>query len=195
MFLAAGITLVLSIPKPELHLFLNSAHGPASDGFFRVITFLGDGWFALVFSLVFVFYRWRYFLMMILSFSISGRLGQLLKRLVFPGAGRPLAFLEEMQGLALVEGVELHTSLSFPSGHTTTAFAVLVLAGLISRRRILVFTSILLACLVAYSRVYLSQHFLSDVLAGSVAGILSALFFYWYFRRLEAPWLDKKLFN
>jgi membrane-associated phospholipid phosphatase len=100
-----------------------------------------------------------------------------------------------MPGLDLVEGVGLHGTLSFPSGHTTTAFAVLILAGLIVQNRTLFFASVLLAWAVALSRVYLSQHFLADVLAGSILGILSALFFYWYFHRFKNTWLDISLWK
>jgi membrane-associated phospholipid phosphatase len=51
----------------------------------------------------------------------------------------------------------------------------------------------MLSWCVAFSRVYLSQHFLVDVLAGSLLGTLSALFFYWYFQRLKPQWLDCSL--
>ena len=93
----------------------------------------------------------------------------------------------------LVPGVDLHHQFSFPSGHTTTAFAILVLAGLISGKRWITFLLILLAWMVGLSRVYLSQHFLMDILAGSFIGLLSALLFYWYFQRINRQWLEKSI--
>ena len=103
--------------------------------------------------------------------------------------------MEQMPGLNTVDGVGLYQTLSFPSGHTTTAFAFLLLVGLISRSRLTVFLCMVLACGVALSRVYLSQHFLADVLGGSMIGVLSALFFYWYFQTLKPKWLDHSILN
>jgi membrane-associated phospholipid phosphatase len=160
------------------------------DWLFRTITWLGDGWFAVIFSVLFLLIRFRYFFMLILSFSISGLLAQFFKHIVFPDLLRPSAFLDQMSGLSLVSGVNLYQSFSFPSGHTTTAFAVLLLAGFISERKGGFFLAMILALLTGFSRVYISQHFLVDILAGSVLGTLSALFFYWYFRSLKHEWLD-----
>ncbi|HEC42791.1 MAG TPA: phosphatase PAP2 family protein [Bacteroides sp.] len=193
LVLIAGIILVLAIPKLQLHLLMNNNHTDVLDVFFKSVTWLGDGWFAVVFSLCFLFLRFRYFLMLFLSFSISGLIAQFLKRIVFSGALRPAAFLDQMPGIDTVAGVELHHTMSFPSGHTTTAFAVLLLAGLIFRNRMVFLTGIILSWAVAVSRVYLSQHFLADVLAGSVLGTLSALFFYWYFQGLKPEWLDRSI--
>jgi membrane-associated phospholipid phosphatase len=193
LVLVTGVILILSIPKLELHLLVNSSHTPFQDRFFSTITLLGDGWFAVMFAILFLFLRTRYFFMLIVSFSISGLLAQFFKHAIFPDVQRPAAFLDEMQGLTLVPGTDLFSLFSFPSGHTTTAFAVLLLAGFISGRNWVFFTTVVLAWLVGFSRVYLSQHFLADILAGSVLGTLSALFFYWYFRRLKPVWFDRSL--
>jgi undecaprenyl-diphosphatase len=59
---------------------------------------------------------------------------------------------------------------SFPSGHTTTAFAcAFVLAGLVDRRdaRIAFYV---LAAAIAFSRLYVGVHFPLDVLGGAVLG-------------------------
>lgn len=62
-------------------------------------------------------------------------------------------------------------NLSFPSGHSANAFATaIVLNGFASLGNI----PILIAVIVAFSRVYLGQHFVSDVLAGSTIGIVIA---------------------
>ncbi|MFC2115790.1 phosphatase PAP2 family protein [Bacteroidota bacterium] len=190
LVLFGGLVLVLTIPKLELHLLLNSSHTPFQDTFFKTITWLGDGWIALIFSSIFLLVRFRYFLMLILSFSISGLFAQFLKRVVFSDSLRPAEFLEQMPGIDLVPGVGLYHTLSFPSGHTTTAFAFLLLAGLILKSRAATFMGIVLAWSVALSRVYLSQHFLCDILAGSFLGVISSLFFYWYFQTLKPDWLD-----
>jgi undecaprenyl-diphosphatase len=62
---------------------------------------------------------------------------------------------------------------SLPSGHTTTAFAVLVAFGTLwprSRTAFLVY-----ALLIAVSRVVVSGHYPTDVLAGAVVGSVGAI--------------------
>ena len=193
IWLLTGLLLSAAVPSMELHLLLNHHHTPFLDTFFRLLTGLGNGWFAVALSLLFLFVRYRYFMMLILSFSVSGLAAQFLKRVVFPEMKRPAAFLDQMPGLELVPGVELHHTLAFPSGHTTTAFAMLLLLGFILRKRAAVFGLMLVAMMAGFSRIYLSQHFLADVMGGSLLGVFSALFFYWYFRRFKSAWLDRSL--
>ena len=58
---------------------------------------------------------------------------------------------------------------SFPSGHSAAAFcAVGVLYGAKIKRLLL--PSFILACLIAFSRLYLYVHFPTDVLAGALCG-------------------------
>ena len=66
-----------------------------------------------------------------------------------------------------------HQFSSFPSGHTTTAFSVLVAFGaLFPRLRPLLWTY---AILIAISRVVISTHYPSDVMAGALVGGFGAL--------------------
>ena len=76
---------------------------------------------------------------------------------------RPMAVLENVRVL----GMKFYT-LSFPSGHTTVAFAfATILAFKIPKIRIPVFV---IAVLIGFSRVYIGAHFPSDVVAGMVLG-------------------------
>ena len=59
---------------------------------------------------------------------------------------------------------------SFPSGHTTASFAMVGVALL--RCRLVTFMPILgLALLIAFSRIYLRVHYLTDVIAGMILGL------------------------
>jgi membrane-associated phospholipid phosphatase len=193
VILLSGLLLVAAVPRLELHELLNSSHTGSLDYFFRHITGLGNGWFAVIFSLLFLFIRFRFFFMLILSYGISGLMAQFLKRVMFHDVLRPAAFLDHMPDLDLVPGVDLYHTLSFPSGHTATAFAILLMTGFILNRKYAVFGLMFLAWLTGLSRIYLSQHFLVDVLGGSILGAFSALFIYWYFRKLKTAWLDQSL--
>ncbi len=60
---------------------------------------------------------------------------------------------------------------SFPSGHTSSSFAA-VTALLLSGRRRLWKAALVVAVLVAFSRMYLYVHYPTDVLGGVLCGIL-----------------------
>ena len=71
--------------------------------------------------------------------------------------------------------------ISFPSGHAVTAFA---LASILSRAYPKGSSAFyLLATMVAFSRVYLARHFLSDVVAGAAIGMLAG----WIVCRMAVP--------
>lgn len=61
-------------------------------------------------------------------------------------------------------------SYSFPSGHTTASFAMVGVA--LMRCKVITFMPILmLAMLIAFSRIYLRVHYLTDVIAGMILGL------------------------
>jgi undecaprenyl-diphosphatase len=57
---------------------------------------------------------------------------------------------------------------SMPSGHATAAFATAVAVGLVHRR--LLAPLLALAALIAFSRVWLGVHYLTDIVAGAAIG-------------------------
>lgn len=105
-------------------------------------------------------------LFVFLSVAGSGLLVTALKRLI--GRARPK--LAEVLGALHFDPVTAKSALaSFPSGHTTTAFAVAVVVVLFWRARWAqgVF---LVAALVALSRIVLGAHHLSDIVGGALLG-------------------------
>lgn len=63
---------------------------------------------------------------------------------------------------------------SFPSGHTASSFAVA--AVFIGTDNAASFEIIILASLIAFSRIYLAVHYPSDVIGGGIIGFLCGLF-------------------
>jgi membrane-associated phospholipid phosphatase len=122
------------------------------------------------------------------TYLATGLFVQLMKRLFFEDMVRPAGYFQDLAQLHVVEGVVLLSSRSFPSGHATTAFALFLCLALLLKSRFMKLICFLLASLAAFSRVYLSQHFLIDVYAGSIIGCIGALAFYPVFFREDRKW-------
>lgn len=67
---------------------------------------------------------------------------------------------------------------SFPSGHTTEAFAFVTSLSIVSPKKRISLPLYLWAFLVGYSRIYLGVHYPSDVFAGMLLGISTSLIIY-----------------
>lgn len=169
------IYFLFTFDKKNGHLFLTSVHNKFLDSFFSVITHLGDGIFVILTGILILSVRIKYGLLVLMSYSLSGLLVQLLKNTVFDDFDRPFKYFEDTSHLHAVEGLNIHIYNSFPSGHATSAFALFFSICLITKNKYLKFITFLLASIVAYSRVYLSQHFLVDIWAGSATGIVFVL--------------------
>lgn len=172
--IATGI-LILSLGKNEAFQLINSNHNSIADQFFKYFTHYGDGIIWLPLGLFCFFFRRKYFIAVVAGFIISTILAQFLKRVVYPDELRPITYLSDTFPIHQIAGVEMKRLHSFPSGHTTTAFTIsLIMAYMINKKSWSVMLPIF-AALAAYSRVYLAQHFPTDVLAGMCVGILSAI--------------------
>jgi len=121
------------------------------------------------------FYRRKHFIAVVAGVFISTLLAQILKRVVYPDELRPISFLSENFPVHIIDGVTMRKSHSFPSGHTTTAFAMALIMAYIINRKSWSVVLPLLALLAGYSRVYLAQHFPTDIFAGMCIGIVSAI--------------------
>jgi len=116
---------------------------------------------------------------------------QSFKNIIFSNIVRPAKLFSGIYDLHLVQGVEMHHYGSFPSGHTASAFGIFFMATLIEKNNRLKFLFFVIALITAYSRVYLSQHFLLDIYFGSLISIIFTFFmFYWGMK-----WKNDKLNN
>ena len=80
---------------------------------------------------------------------------------------RPCHVFQQVQ---LLHGAVCTDSFSFPSNHASNTFALAAFISYNYRR--LAIPSFLIAILVGYSRIYLTAHYPSDVLAGAAWGML-----------------------
>lgn len=158
-------------------LALNSFHKNWLNNFFIYYTLLGDGIFSILVSIFFIFRNRRLGIALLLAFLSSGLIAQIVKACVV--SPRPKAFFKANLHSFFIDGVTLHNSASFPSGHTTSAFAMATVLVVFFKNKKMQLPLLLAAVLVGYSRIYLSQHFLGDVLAGSFIGVVFGILMSW----------------
>ena len=203
LIIVLGLAL-LYIPKGELHLLLCDRHTPARDIFYRYYTQVAE-WFPYVVCVaLLLFSRIGDGVFASAAMLLSALSTQILKHIC--NTLRPVTwfdlFMPEVQ-LPLVDGVKMHYWLSFPSGHTTSFFALALVVCIILTRDIRRYTSIavqaglfFLAALGGYSRIYLSQHFARDVFGGIIIGIGITLLCYVVFCRFkDQKWFNYRLFQ
>lgn len=199
ILLVVVASLLYTYPKLELHLLLNSYHTRLQDMFFTYYSMIAEG---PIYALGLLPLFWKQ-LRLTLFFGISelsgGAILQVLKHLF--SMPRPASAFENCPDMVLpvVEGISMHHSNSFPSGHASTFFVFFTCLALFltfrrqanakqaKPRTFVLFNATLLlllslAALGAYSRVYLSQHFLSDVCVGSIIGFVTPCLVFYFGR-------------
>ncbi len=167
------ITISLVIGKVPVFLFFNLNLGGFADVFFEYITYLGDGLIWIPIALFFIWKQRQYLVLLISTISISTLLAQGIKNYVFTAEPRPTTLITDRSLIHTVSGVELHGFYSFPSGHTTTATCLFLLACLFIPKKWILPIGFIYALVVGYSRVYLAQHFPLDVGGGFIIGTIS----------------------
>jgi membrane-associated phospholipid phosphatase len=180
LYFLTALVLVLFLDKGTFLFWLNERHNPFGDVFFRYITYLGEAHLFIIVGVILLLYRIYYAILLTLTGLIHFAIVQFLKIVVF-NVNRPaLHFEESLSSFNLVEGIELDSFYSMPSGHSASAFALATILILLTKNKLLQVTYMLLAILVAISRVYLFQHFLADTLVGATIGILVSGIIWWF---------------
>ena len=171
------------------------------DGFFRVITELGNVWVALGIAILFlILFGLRGTLRYLFILGITSACGALIKIIV--ARDRPYIFSVDIE----------HTTASgysFPSGHTltmvVTALSIYFMISRIIRDtttvenqrskgllKFLMFILLtILTLLVGFSRIYLGVHYLSDVLFAILLGVIC----YYIFALLYDKYIEKLIFK
>lgn len=171
-FLAFSGLMLACVTKADSFIALNQFHSQTMDFFFARYTFLGDGTCSLIVCAILLFTKQRNLaLCVLLAYLSSGLFAQTLKHLIV--APRPRIYFESSNIPFYLDFFKTSCAgnNSFPSGHTTSAFALAtVLASHFKR----IVPSILLfigALLVGFSRVYTGEHFPLDVWTAMAIGI------------------------
>jgi membrane-associated phospholipid phosphatase len=176
MFCLFAMAWLSSHSTVQCFINLNTFHSGWMDRLFMLVTFMGDGIFLLIVAAILLIARqYELALKAVMAFLLSGILVQVLKNSIT--APRPRVLLESL-GLSyqyFIDGITRIGNSSFPSGHTTTFFALATLLAMQTNNAWKQLLLLLAALLVGYSRIYLGQHFLQDVVTGSVIGVCTAI--------------------
>jgi undecaprenyl-diphosphatase len=181
------MTLFLtSFSKVDGFIFLNSIHNNTLNLVFNSFTFMGDGLFSIIvafFILIFVKNHSKLALIVLVAYFSSGIVAQVFKAIIY--APRPSLYFK-------LHNVDFYIDTfassragtnSFPSGHAASVYALVTVFAVYCKRKYISFCLIIIGILAGYSRIYLAHHFLIDVLAGMILGLL--------FGTLSFIWLDK----
>lgn len=139
------------------------------NGFFNIVTFLGEELILIVLLAVLYFavnkvLAKKLFFVSVTSMNFNGVVKNL-ARVPRPFANGEITCLKESTA----------TGYSFPSGHTQTFATWSTAAAFHFKKWWLFIISSILIVLVGFSRMYLGAHYLSDVLFGAVFGVIFAI--------------------
>lgn len=155
----------------SLALFFQSIHNPITDFPMTVITKLGDdGIFWILLAVVLLIFKKTrktgFMLAAALIFCLV--INNIVLKSIF-SRERPFVVLEAIELIIDPPG-----GYSFPSGHTVSsiASATTVFWSFKNSSKLAAWGAVVLAVLIAFSRMYLCVHFFTDVLAGAVVGVL-----------------------
>ena len=194
ILLLLGIFLNSQYSQKEIFYFINRHHSQFSDTFFKYYTNVGDGLFYLLIVGILLFVSFRYAIIAFVAWGIQGIIVQLLKHVAFPDHVRPWQALEGDKNIHLIPDFSPFINNSFPSGHSATAFCMFAMFSFFSKKKIWGFVFFILAATVAYSRIYLVQHFFLDTYAGSIIGVLVASIVWLLMRNsLNQSWAKNNL--
>lgn len=160
-------------------------HNTYNDFIFPLISYLGNyGMIWIIIAIVMLlFKKYRYYgLLLGTALLLTFLIGELvLKPLIM--RPRPFSAFPDIQLL-----IPKPHSYSFPSGHTASSFAAVVALWYTDRK--FGIAAVILAVLIAFSRMFLFVHYPTDILGGMVLGITISSILCLIFHRLIKPKLS-----
>jgi membrane-associated phospholipid phosphatase len=176
--LITGISLILLsmiMGKENAFLLMNLDLGPAADFFFYIWANAGDGFIWIPAFALTLMYKKKFVPFLLATILFSTIITQSSKQVFFKSENRPTAVISDNALIHKVSGIVIHTTNSFPSGHTATAFSLFLFGCFISSKKWIVPLGFIYALLGGYARIYVAQHFPLDVGAGIFTAYFSTL--------------------
>ncbi len=198
LFVILWLMLLLTrifIDKGDIILFIGKFHNDFLNGFFRVVTRMAEGIAYLLMAILFLFIRFK----SSIAIGITGLtvmvVANILKSIF--AYERPFLYFQNngMESMyQKIEGVVPYVGLtSFPSGHAMAGFALMGIISLYIKNTYVDLLLFFIACLIAFSRIYLGHHFLEDILFGSIIGLGISFLVFLMMEKWKNPKIEKSL--
>jgi membrane-associated phospholipid phosphatase len=169
--LTACLLIKLNYSREEIFFAVNSHNFAFGDIIAPYLTDLGNGWTTIALAATLLLFNYARAFIMAVVYAITSITAQIIKH-IFDAPRPKLYFKDQLSQIHFVKGVDILSLHSFPSGHTVTAFSTTLLITYWCRNKGWGLPLLLLAMMVGYSRMYLSEHFYEDVTAGSTIGVV-----------------------
>ncbi len=192
-----------------VYSFVDSIASPALDGIFEVITHLGDTpgiiWFVLGIILLIPKKTRKLGICLFAGLAFSSLITNVILKNILE---RPRPYEDVIAPIWEAVGykyewpgilAEKSTSFSFPSGHATSSVGAGFGLLLACRKKYLAIgiPAFILSLAIAFSRIYVKIHYPTDVIAGTIVGLLAAAVIYFVFDLLvfkkAIPALERKI--
>lgn len=190
ILIAACLIIKLNYSREEIYFAVNARNWPWADNIAPYVTDIGNGWTTIILAIILLLFSYRKAFILMGSYLVSSTIVAQVLKFAFAAPRPKLYFHDQLARIHFVAGTDQLSLHSFPSGHTVTAFSTAILIAYWCRNKFWGLPLLLLAALVGYSRMYLSQHFFEDVTAGSVIGVVvTVIWIYWAENRefLKSP--------
>lgn len=176
LFIMFSLAYIAATPYGSLNILISEHYNSDLGFFFRYYTYFGEEWLLVPVGLILIvlIQKWDFVIRLTATFLLNTLITVPIKFLIFE-TERPKLALQKFQ-LVFTEGVEVHQYNSFPSGHSSAAFAMALAVAFWFNDKAISIVVILMAICVGLSRIYLQQHFVEDVMGGSVIGLIAATF-------------------
>lgn len=168
--------------EKDIFLWLNSPHTLYLDSLMYLISAKGC-WLAVIIGMIYWICRKRtiyeaiyFILFIILMITFSDQISSSIAKPFFARV-RP-SYHPYTADLVKTAFGDKGWGYGFFSGHASNFFAIAMFTSLAFRKRSYSIIVFFLVFLVAYSRIYLGKHFISDVVVGILFGLFSGWLFY-----------------
>ena len=161
----------------------------------ETITFFGnDGICLIIFSIFLMLFRKtrRFGTAMLLGIIIGALFTNVWLKVA---VARPRPYADEagiMHQLWVTMGQHMESDKSFPSGHTTCAFASMT-PLFFAKKKPVAIAAFIFAVLMGISRIYLAVHYPTDVIAGMIVGFTSGCLGAFIASKLPDKWYRLRL--
>ena len=195
LFIFTGLALIQYFGRNNLHLAINQFHHSFADNFFKIYTEFGTtGMFILL--LIYIIWKknWITFGYLAVTEIIAGLTNVFVKKAFFKHVHRPsYYFYQNNVEIYLPDDARLQIPYTFPSGHTLLAIIITMTLCVMTKNRLLQTIFSLHFIGIAYSRMYLSKHFMIDTIGGAVLGMFTFILVYYCLNNSNQKFLQQPI--